>query len=402
MRTHLFTLLAVLVIAATAGAQTPVDRKGAQLRAARAAVAQGQLNDAIAAFNEYLNENPDDDAVMNESGAVMLKAGRADEAVVTLAESLRRNPKQPGTIRLLADACIARKDAAAAIEIVQLGVMQYPKDAAMRLKLADVYAAAGRKDEAIWQYRQVLTQDPANAAATQALLSLGAITTTTLAPSTTLAPTTTVAPTTTLPPTTTTTKAVTTTTAKPVTTTVKPTTTSLKPTTTTVKATTTTLPPTTTTVQATTTTAKATTTTLPVPIAPVTPAAPATTTTSMPATLPGGAAVRAVPPPTVKPVVQPSPADAAAKLKYEDATRAKEGAEYRKRRAAVAAEQARQAQYEKALTDKESSQRATRDAAAVSPEQRARKEAEQKTVAAEIAAHNARTAKPATTTTTVK
>jgi tetratricopeptide (TPR) repeat protein len=364
MRTYLCALLAALAMAPALSAQTPpADRKEAQLRSARAYAAQGQYNDAIARYNEYLADNPDDAAVLSEAGAALLKAGRADEAVVTLAESLRRKPHQPETIRLIADACIARKDPAMAIEMAQLGVIQYPQDLAMRLKLAEVNALAGRKEDAIWQYRQVLTQDPGNATATKALIALGAAPPTTLPP-TTLPPTTTLAPVTTM-----TLKATTTTTTTPVTTTAKATTTTLKPTTTTLKPTTTTLKPTITTAAVATTTLKATTTT-----------AKATTTTT-------GAATTAV-----------TPAAAAAKMKYEDDARAREAEAYQARRAAVMKEQARKAQREQAQAAQEARERD----AAISPEKKARAEAEKKAIAAEIAAREARTAKPATTTTTGK
>lgn len=391
MKTRLLALLAALLIPALAFAQAPMDRKAALLRAARACVAQEKLSEAIVQYNDYLIENPEDAAVLSETGAVMLKAGRADEAVVTLAQSLRIKSAQPETIRLLADACIARKDTGAATEIAQLGVIKYPNDLAMRLKLAEVNARAGKKDDAIWQYQAVLKQDPANTTATQALIALGAITTTTLAPTTTLPPTTTTSRpvTTTTKPTTTTTKA-TTTTVKLTTTTIKPTTTTLKPTTTTTAK-----PTTTTTLAATTTlmpttTAKVTTTTQPA-VVPVTQGPTSTT-------LPGATAVRAMPPPATAPVADPKAA--AAKAGYEKSVQDRELAGFRSRREAAMKEQAKAAQYEKERAGKEAGDRAARAAAALSPEQKARAEAEAKTIDAEIAAHKARTAKPATPTTT--
>ena len=277
MKTFSCALLMVLMLTLSSLAQPAADRREALLRSARAHAAAAQFNDAIGRYNEILAENPEDAATLRELGAILLKAGRADEGVVTLAESIRLRPNQPETIRLLADGCLARKDPAGAIEIMELAVMQYPRDVAMRLKLAEVYDGAGRKAEAIRQYQQVLAQAPENASATQGLLALGALTTTTLPPTTT---TTVPAPTTT-------------TTAKPATTTLPP-----KTTTTTLKVTTTTVKATTTTARATTTTAKATTT--------ASVKKSATTTT-----LPAAAAVRAVPPsaPGAKP-----PAESAAAM----------------------------------------------------------------------------------------
>jgi hypothetical protein len=91
---------------------------------------------------------------------------------------------------------------------------------------------------------------------------------------------------------------------------------------------------------------------------------------------------------------------AAAKARYENRTQEREVAEYRSRRTAVTAAQAKQAQYEKAVVDKEARDRAAREAAILTPEKSARAEAERRTIAAEVAAHGARTVKSATTTTT--
>jgi len=369
MKTFSCALLMVLMLTLSSLAQPAADRREALLRSARAHAAAAQFNDAIGRYNEILAENPEDAATLRELGAILLKAGRADEGVVTLAESIRLRPNQPETIRLLADGCLARKDPAGAIEIMELAVMQYPRDVAMRLKLAEVYDGAGRKAEAIRQYQQVLAQAPENASATQGLLALGALTTTTLPPTTT---TTVPAPTTT-------------TTAKPATTTLPP-----KTTTTTLKVTTTTVKATTTTARATTTTAKATTT--------ASVKKSATTTT-----LPAAAAVRAVPPsaPGAKPPAE-SAAEAAARVRYEDSARAKEVAEYEKRREAAAREAARKAQYEQNSAAREARERAARIEAGQPAEVKARAAAERKIAEAESAEREARRGRTATPTTTQK
>ncbi len=90
----------------------------------------------------------------------LLQAGRAAEARPVLERALRRDPKNPGVLRLMAIACGLTGDhQRAAVHLERLVSMQ-PGDPAVRASLADTLLRLGRHDDAERVARKLMEMGP--------------------------------------------------------------------------------------------------------------------------------------------------------------------------------------------------------------------------------------------------
>jgi tetratricopeptide (TPR) repeat protein len=97
-------------------------------------------------------------------GTAQSMTGKNDEALTSLTEAIKRNPRQIPALRIRADIYIQKKQFKAAIADMRAAAALDP-DISARLHLAEVLSLAKEFDEAIEIYRKAVTAEPDNAEA---------------------------------------------------------------------------------------------------------------------------------------------------------------------------------------------------------------------------------------------
>ncbi|HEY6401843.1 MAG TPA: tetratricopeptide repeat protein, partial [Blastocatellia bacterium] len=98
-------------------------------------------------------------------------SGKFDEALGSLNEAIKREPKNAIALRRRAEIYMARNDLKSAIEDLSASAEIEP-DVQNRLRLAGALAAAKRYDEALPLYQRILQDEPANNEARTALAAV--------------------------------------------------------------------------------------------------------------------------------------------------------------------------------------------------------------------------------------
>lgn len=94
-------------------------------------------------------------------GTAQALTSENDEAVMSLGEALKRNPRQVAALRSRADVFVARKQFPLAIADLR-AALAIDDSASTRFDLAEVLSQTKQYDEAIAHFRQVITAEPGN------------------------------------------------------------------------------------------------------------------------------------------------------------------------------------------------------------------------------------------------
>jgi tetratricopeptide (TPR) repeat protein len=136
----------------------------AQAGLAQALFAGGKTTDALTAARAALAAGDDRAATHALIGAALVTQKKYDEALTSLTKALEREPQQAAALRYRAEVFIARKDLTRAAADLQASLTAERNTITM-LRLADVYAQAGKTDEAIRLAKQILESEPENISA---------------------------------------------------------------------------------------------------------------------------------------------------------------------------------------------------------------------------------------------
>ena len=122
---------------------------------AAALVAEGKLEEALAALVQASQANPQDQAVQLDAVDVLMQLGRNDEAKQLLAGEYANEPDRANALR----ARLALADGAADTAPLEAKLAADPDDHATRLELSKAYAAQSRFREALEAALEVARRD---------------------------------------------------------------------------------------------------------------------------------------------------------------------------------------------------------------------------------------------------
>ena len=122
---------------------------------AAALVAEGKLEEALAALVQASQANPQDQAIQLDAVDVLMQLGRNDEAKQLLAGDYANEPDRANALR----ARLALADGAADTAPLEARLETNPDDHATRLELSKAYAAQSRFREALEAALEVIRRD---------------------------------------------------------------------------------------------------------------------------------------------------------------------------------------------------------------------------------------------------
>ncbi len=122
---------------------------------AAALVADGKLEEALAALVQASQANPQDQAIQLDAVDVLMQLGRKDEAKQLLAGDYANEPDRANALR----ARLALLDGAADTSPLEAKLAANPDDHATRLELSKAYAAQSRFREALEAALDVVRRD---------------------------------------------------------------------------------------------------------------------------------------------------------------------------------------------------------------------------------------------------
>lgn len=122
---------------------------------ASALVAEGKLEEALAALVQASQANPQDQAIQLDAVDVLMQLGRNDEAKQLLAGEYANEPDRANALR----ARLALLDGAADTAPLEAKLAANPDDHATRLELSKAYAAQSRFREALEAALEVVRRD---------------------------------------------------------------------------------------------------------------------------------------------------------------------------------------------------------------------------------------------------
>lgn len=121
----------------------------------------GRWKDAEADLTQALKLRPDDAELLNYLGYAWIDRGeRVPEALAMVEKAVAANPRSGAIIDSLGWAHYRLGDFKKAVEILEQAIELEAGDPEINNHLGDAYWMVGRKDEAIFQWRRVLTLKP--------------------------------------------------------------------------------------------------------------------------------------------------------------------------------------------------------------------------------------------------
>jgi tetratricopeptide (TPR) repeat protein len=121
-------------------------------------VDMGRRDEAMAVLRDYLAKYPDNLAAKFLQGGVLARGGEKDQAQKIFEEIAAARPD--ASLAWVAMAGLNRDDPAKRIEAYQRGLAANPGDGQLGLLLGTELEQAGRRDEAIAHYEQLLAANP--------------------------------------------------------------------------------------------------------------------------------------------------------------------------------------------------------------------------------------------------
>ena len=128
----------------------------------RSKLAQGEYDQAIAAFEKLADTYPKLPTVYYELGRSYAGAGEMSKAIDRLNQASNLAPGYTDAVLLLSGLNIRKGELGTAVVLLRKLVQQRPDLPAARLLLADAYRAQGNLDESLAVYQQVEEQFPQN------------------------------------------------------------------------------------------------------------------------------------------------------------------------------------------------------------------------------------------------
>jgi tetratricopeptide (TPR) repeat protein len=132
----------------------------------------GRLDDAEQAYRRSIQVEPSYVGAYLNLGSIYEEQGRAEKALTLYQEAVEVAVDSAWAHSTLGSAYLARGNSSDALAQLERAVELEPEGITWLLALASAYRELGRYDEAVATYRQVLTQDPGNANAVDALRAL--------------------------------------------------------------------------------------------------------------------------------------------------------------------------------------------------------------------------------------
>jgi Flp pilus assembly protein TadD/4-amino-4-deoxy-L-arabinose transferase-like glycosyltransferase len=132
----------------------------------------GRLDDAEQAYRQSIQVEPSYVGAYLNLGSIYEEQGRAEEALTLYQEAVWAVPDSAWAYRTLGSAYLTRGNGSDALHHLERAVELEPEGIPWLLALAGAYRELGRYEEATATYRRVLTQDPGNANAIEALRAL--------------------------------------------------------------------------------------------------------------------------------------------------------------------------------------------------------------------------------------
>ena len=123
----------------------------------------GLLMDAAASYTLALAVQPGNRELKIRRIAVLLEAKDYARAAGFAGDARKQHPNEPVFPRLQGRALFDAGDRSGGIAVLESAVKSYPKDTATMFALADIYADAGRSNDAERMLRQLLAAEPGNA-----------------------------------------------------------------------------------------------------------------------------------------------------------------------------------------------------------------------------------------------
>jgi tetratricopeptide (TPR) repeat protein len=132
--------------------------------------AMGRRDEALATLREYIDANPEDLSARFLEGGVRARGGDTEAAEKIFNEIVNEKPQ--ASLAWAALAGLSSDDPAKRIEAYRRGLAANPGNAELGLLLGTEYEQAGRFDEAIAHYQELLAANPALDVAANNLASL--------------------------------------------------------------------------------------------------------------------------------------------------------------------------------------------------------------------------------------
>ena len=123
----------------------------------------GLLMDAAASYTLALAVQPGNRELKIRRIAVLLEAKEYARAAGFAGDARKQHPNEPVFPRLQGRALFDAGDRSGGIAVLESAVKSFPKDTATLFALADIYADAGRSNDAERLLRQLLAAEPGNA-----------------------------------------------------------------------------------------------------------------------------------------------------------------------------------------------------------------------------------------------
>jgi tetratricopeptide (TPR) repeat protein len=150
-------------------AKRPHSARG-ETNLALALVDEGKPTEAIPHFLVALRLDPNEPIIRNDYATALLAVGQVDEAIAQFQETLRRAPDYASARKALG--VITQHRFRVELEQDQAALAAHPKDPAAHVAFAQLLDDMGRRDDAITQYQQALHLDPSNTSAHYNLANL--------------------------------------------------------------------------------------------------------------------------------------------------------------------------------------------------------------------------------------
>jgi Tfp pilus assembly protein PilF len=121
---------------------------------------QGRLEEAAAGYEEAWRRSPADPDILTNLGIVMTRQKRYEEAVMRFAEALRIAPDYPAAHRAIAIALGRLGRDEEAVAHLRRAIPAYPLDAGVRVNLGRLLRRQGELEDAVAEFSEAVRLDP--------------------------------------------------------------------------------------------------------------------------------------------------------------------------------------------------------------------------------------------------
>ncbi len=134
----------------------------ARLIRSNAFLAQGKYTESKAVLEETLKLNPNQRDAKYQLGFVFFREGKLKEAEAIFQQVYAQNPPDMRGLMGLTEVYLSQKQEDRALKLLDEAIQKYPKATLLLVAWGNIGARAGRIDEAIAKFKEVLKTDPKN------------------------------------------------------------------------------------------------------------------------------------------------------------------------------------------------------------------------------------------------